>query len=229
MNILSLDTSGRSISCAVMRDGEIVSLLYARCGLTHSETLMPAVDEALARASLAPKDIDIVGCVTGPGSFTGVRIGVCAAKGFAHAAGIRCVGVDSLEAIAWGLRMSRALIVPMLDARRHEVYAAAFRANAGGLKRVLPDTASPLGAFLDTLPRGEDMIFAGDGSRAMREEILAAFPQARIAPDEFLWPRGDSVCSLAMLRADEATGPEGLSPLYLRAPQAVREKEARNG
>ena len=99
MNILGIDTSGPVASCAVMKDGKLVHSIFMNHGLTHSETIMPAVDAAMDASGLSCADIDVFAAVAGPGSYTGVRIGVCAAKGFAHAAGKKCVEIHALEAL----------------------------------------------------------------------------------------------------------------------------------
>lgn len=229
VNILAIDTSGKSVSCGVMKDGVMRAAMYANSGLTHSETLMPSIDDALERAGIGIRDVDLIACVTGPGSFTGVRIGVCAAKGLAHPGSIPCLPVDSLEAIAWNLRMSDAVVCPMLDARRHEVYAAAFRCGKGCVTRLLDDSAEPLDAFLDKLPGDAALIFAGDGSLSYREQVVQRFPEALFAPENLNWPESGAICEIARENAGRAVSGSELCALYLRAPQAVREKEARNG
>ena len=126
MNILAVDTSGPVAGVAVLRDGEIAYEGAAVNRLTHSVNLMPMIEEALGRAGLDVSEIDLYACVTGPGSFTGVRIGVSAVKGMAHGAGKPCVGVDALEALASGVCMNDMLLCPIQDARAGQVYGAAF-------------------------------------------------------------------------------------------------------
>ena len=130
--VLTIDTSGPVAGCAVLRGGRIVHLVAMNHGLTHSETIMPAVDAALEGAGLRCGDVDVFAAVAGPGSFTGVRIGVCAAKGLAHAVGKPCAAVHALEALAMNFYGFDGLCCPILDARRGQVYCAAFD-MAGGM------------------------------------------------------------------------------------------------
>ena len=127
MKILALETSAKSVSAAVAENGVILAAAYQNNGLTHSRTLMPLVDSMLCNASLTLDDIDLIAVAHGPGSFTGLRIGVSAAKGLAWAKGLPCCGVSTLEAMARGVSDFDGLIVCAMDARRQQVYHALFR------------------------------------------------------------------------------------------------------
>ncbi|MBO4298613.1 MAG: tRNA (adenosine(37)-N6)-threonylcarbamoyltransferase complex dimerization subunit type 1 TsaB [Clostridia bacterium] len=229
MKILAVDTSGPFASAALMGDGAITHEIAACHGLTHSQTSLPMIGETLEAAGLAPADIDLFAAVTGPGSFTGVRIGVCEAKGMAHACGKRIVGVDALEALAVNAFGFPGLVCPILDARRSQVYCAAFRFAKGGLpERALPDDALPLGDFLARLPRDEACLFLGDGLKVHFPAVREALGERAVAaPAAHAYLRASAACVIASLRADEAVEPLALEPLYLRAPQAERERGAR--
>ena len=229
MKILAVDTSGPYAGAAIMEDGVVTHEIAACHGLTHSQTSLPMIDQALAAANLSPADIDLFAAVTGPGSFTGVRIGVCEAKGLAHACGRKIVGVDALEALAANAFGFPGVICPILDARRSQVYCAAFRFPDGALPgRILPDDALPLAAFLTRLPKDEKCLFLGDGLSvhfpAIREQLGE---RAVAAPANMAFLRAASACVIAAARAGEAVEPMALEPLYLRAPQAERERNAR--
>ena len=227
-NILALDTSGPVAGCAVMRAGEIAHVAAMRQGLTHSETIMPAVDEALASAGLSCADIDAFAAVAGPGSFTGVRIGVCAAKGLAHAVNKPCCAVDALEALSMNAYGFDGLCCPMLDARRGQVYCAAFDMQNGMPERALPGGAMKLEMFLDMLPKDRRLLFVGDGVPAYGDrarEILGA--RALIAPPNLRDLRADAACVLAAAHPERWVEAARLAPIYLRAPQAERERKAR--
>ena len=148
MNLLAVDTSGPVAGVAVLKDGEVAYEGAAVNRLTHSVNLMPMIEEALGRAGLDVSEIGLYAAVTGPGSFTGVRIGVSAVKGMAHGAGKPCVGVDALEALAAGACLTDALICPIQDARAGQVYGAAFLAGMPPV-RVLPNMAEALPVYLD--------------------------------------------------------------------------------
>ena len=224
--VLCIDTSGPVAGCAVLRNGKIVHLTAMNHGLTHSETIMPAVDEALAGAGLCCGDVDVFAAVAGPGSFTGVRIGVCAAKGLAHAVGKPCAPVHALEALAMNFYGFDGLCCPILDARRGQVYCAAFDMADGMPRRALEDAAQPLDEFLERLPKDRRLAFVGDGVPVHREAVRAALGErALIAPAHLRDLRADAACLIAASRPESWVEAAALRPIYLRAPQAVRERE----
>ena len=228
MNILAIDTSGPVAGCAVMRDGKIAHLIAMNQGLTHSETIMPAIDAALSAAELTCGEIDVFAAVAGPGSFTGVRIGVCAAKGLAHAAGKPCAAIDALEALAMNFYGFDGLCCPILDARRGQVYCAAFDMKNGMPERVLPGDAIALEDFLGRLPEDRRLMFAGDGVPAHGARVKAILGErAMIAPENLRDIRADAACVLAAAKQDQWVEAKLLRPIYLRAPQAERERKAR--
>ncbi len=227
--VLAIDTSGPVAGCAVLKGGRIVHQIAMNHGLTHSETIMPAVDAALEGAGLRCGDVDVFAAVAGPGSFTGVRIGVCAAKGLAHAAGKPCAAVHALEALAMNFYGFDGLCCPILDARRGQVYCAAFDMAGGMPVRALDDAALPLADFLATLPEGRRLVFVGDGVPAYGMAVREALgDRALIAPAHLRDLRADAACLLAAARPDTWVPAAQLQPIYLRAPQAVRERERRN-
>ena len=141
MKILALETSAKSVSAAVTEDGAVLASAYQNTGLTHSRTLMPMVDAMLNNSGIPLSDIGLVAVAAGPGSFTGLRIGVSAAKGLAWTLDLPCCAVSTLEAMAWNLRQEDAVIVCAMDARRNQVYNALFAARDGRLERLIPDRA----------------------------------------------------------------------------------------
>ncbi len=228
LNILAVDTSGPVAGCAIMRGETIVYTAALRVGLTHSQTILPAVDAALRATGMRCEDMDVFAAVTGPGSFTGVRIGVCMVKGFAHAAGKPCCAVNALEALALNAAGFEGLVCPILDARRGQVYCAAFDVSSGRPVRVLEDAALPLEAFLEKLPQERRLAFAGDGVPVHGGAIQDALGcRALILPPNLCDLRADAACVLAAEKREEWVDSARLSPCYLRAPQAERERAAR--
>ena len=213
-----IDTSGPACGVAVMKDGQIVCELQLTSGKTHSQRVMPMVDQALEMCEMAVSDIDLFGAVVGPGSFTGVRIGVSSVKALAHAAGKPCIGVDALEALAANATAFDGVICPILDARAQQVYGAMFEAGMPP-KRLMEDEAEKLTLFL------------GDGVAAMRDKIAERLgSRAHFAPAQHMNLRAGSACALAanLYAQDEGAAVDyiHLLPLYLRAPQAERERAA---
>ena len=228
MNILAIDTSGPVVGCAVMKEGRIAHTVAMDHGLTHSETLMPAVDEVMQGSGLTCADIDVFAAVAGPGSFTGVRIGICAAKGFAHAAGKPCVPIHALEALAMNFFGADAYVCPILDARRKQVYCALFDTRNGYPERIMQDDAIALDELLTRLPDDRKVIFCGDGVRAFEARIAEKMgDRAMIAPANLRDLRPDAVCALAEHHREDWVEAALLRPVYLRAPQAERERNAR--
>ena len=136
MKILALETSAKAVSAAVSKDGKILASGYQDTGLTHSRTLMPIVEAMLKNAELVPADLDAIAVAVGPGSFTGIRIGVAAAKGLAFAVDKPVIGISTLAAMARNVSFADGLVVCAMDARRHQVYNALFEAKEGCLARL---------------------------------------------------------------------------------------------
>ena len=227
MTILALDTSGPVCSVALLDDKGLCYEARAVNKLTHSRNLLPMVEEALDKGGKAMADIHLVAAVVGPGSFTGVRIGVATAQGLARARGIRCLAVNALEAMAHSLLMPGFVLCPIRDARSLQVYGAAFREG----KRLMADEALPLDEYLEQVGTFEGpLLFLGDGVRPCREQIEKALGErARFAPPHLLLPGAGAAAHLASQKPELAVVPGDLKPLYLRAPQAERLRAARHG
>lgn len=225
MIILALDTSGPVAGVAVWEDGRIRYEGAAVNKMTHSESVMPMVEEALRRTGLTMQAISLLAVTVGPGSFTGVRIGVTAVKAMAHALGIPCVGVDTLEATAAGIDNIDEIICPIQDARVQQVYGAAFRAG----QRLMDDCVMKVDEFLTAVAAlGDHFLFTGDGVAIYREKITQTLgDRARFAASQSAYLRPAAVAALGARDAERAVDYLTLQPMYLRAPQAERERAAR--
>ena len=231
MNLLAVDTSGPVCGVAVMKDGVLAYEGVALNRMTHSVSMMPMVEEALNKSSTEISDIDYYAAVTGPGSFTGVRIGVSAVKGMAHGAGKPCIAVDALEALARGIGLSSALLCPIQDARAGQVYGAIF---APGMppRRLSEDMAAKLPEFIDAalnlVDPAQPLLFTGDGVPTYREAITAILgDRALFAPAEAAYLRPAAVAAIAWETRENAVDYLTLQPHYLRAPQAERARAAK--
>ena len=165
MKILALETSAKAVSAAVSEDGRILASGYQDTGLTHSRTLMPIVEHILKNTGLTVADMDAIAVAAGPGSFTGIRIGVSAAKGLAFAADKPAVGVSTLAAMARNVAFCDGLVICAMDARRQQVYNALFEAKDGSLTRLTSDRAIALAELVEEL-KGDPrpMTVVGDGA-----------------------------------------------------------------
>ena len=229
MRILAVDTSGPVAGAALMENGVITHEVTAAHGLTHSQTAMPMIDQCLSAAGIAVKDVDLFAAVAGPGSFTGVRIGVCAVRALAHSWNKPALQIDSLETLAMNAFGFHGVICPILDARRGQVYCAAFRFEQGKLpERIAEDDAMSLSDFLDKLPQDERLLFLGDGLKVHFPTISAKLGERAVAaPSHMSYLRAAAACEIAANRAEDAKDCMQLTPIYLRAPQAERERNAR--
>lgn len=231
MKILAIESSAKAASAAVCRDSFLIAQAYQNSGMTHSTTLMPMCESLLAGAGLTLKDIDLIACAQGPGSFTGLRIGLSAAKGLAWADEIPCIGVSTLEAMAWNACAVRGVLCCAMDARRGQVYNALFESDGrGGLVRLTEDRAISLEELFAGEKAGEKPQFViGDGA-----ELCYNYGKARgfdliLAPENLRYQAAWGVARAA-LRALETERPGSggaLKANYLRLSQAERERRER--
>ena len=225
MKILALETSAKAVSAAVSEDGKILCSGYQDTGLTHSRTLMPIVEHILKNTGLTAADMDAIAVAAGPGSFTGIRIGVSAAKGLAFAADKPAVGVSTLAAMARNVAFCDGLVVCAMDARRQQVYNALFQAKDGQLTRLTPDRAislEELAAELENDLRPKTVV--GDGARLCFAHLTEAGISCRLAPAHLVMQNAMSVALEAEAMAAEGNlvSAQALEPVYLRPAQADR-------
>ena len=222
MKLLVMDTSGPVCGVAVMEDEKVLCEYTAQNRNTHSANLMPMAEAALQSAGKTIGEMDAIAAVTGPGSFTGVRIGVATAKGLAHGAGIPCIPVDALEALSISAGGFDGVICPIQDARAGQVYGAAFRDG----KRMTADEPLKLEDFLEKiLPFGERFLFLGDGVPVHREKILEILGEKAVfAPTHLNYLRPSAAGVLA-LRSEARTDYLNLQATYLRPPNAQKNKK----
>jgi tRNA threonylcarbamoyladenosine biosynthesis protein TsaB len=224
MILFCLDTSGPVAGAALMENGVIRYEAMAVNAFTHSQSILPMAEEAYAHTGLSISDTDYFAVTVGPGSFTGVRIGVSTVKALAHAEGKLCIAVDALEAMAAGVQPFSGVICPIQDARAGQVYGAAFQGET--LTRLLPDEPIKLEAYLEKVAAfGQPLLFLGDGMPVHREAIQSILgDRACFAPAHLAFLRPAAAAFLAWNRRDQAMDYKNLSPLYLRPPQAERQK-----
>ena len=225
MKILALDTSALTATVAFLDGDTIVCEESTTTKLTHSQTIMPMIDDLLRKASLDISDIDLFACSVGPGSFTGLRIGIGTVKGLAYGCGKKVCAVSTIEALAYNLPFSDFLIAPIMDARREQVYNALYRWENGKLITIDEPRAISIEELCSSL--NEKTVFVGDGVKVYREKInILLGDNALFAPPSHVLQRASCVAMAALNK--EANDPAELSAVYLRKPQAEREREERN-
>ena len=226
MLILAFESSARAASVALVEDGRLISQ-YSQCsGLTHSRTLLPMAEDMLKNAELTLDKVDLFAVAHGPGSFTGIRIGVSTVKGLAWVADKPCVGVSTLEAMAWHGLAAGGLVCPVMDARRSQVYNALFKVENGKPVRLCEDRPIALSQLAEELrDLNAPAFLIGDGAelaeKYLREQGLAC----TVAPENLRW---QSAWGVAMAAMDKTPGnADALLPVYLRLSQAERERQER--
>ena len=228
--ILAFETSAKAASVALLEGNTLLGESYQNTGLTHSQTLMSMAENLLNTCGKTPADVTAVAVAAGPGSFTGVRIGVAAAKGFAWGRELPCYGVSTLEAMARNLDVWQGYIVPTMDARRAQTYTAIFHAEGGKLTRVLEDCAisfEELGEHLKNLQ--ESVFLVGDGAVLCYNTLKEVVPGLSLPAEHRRHQRAAGVALVAadMVAAGLPGDGASLTPNYLRLSQAERERLAR--
>lgn len=219
MRILAIDSSAKAASVAVVEDGKILGETFLNCGLTHSVTIMPSVEWLLEKCELEISDIDRIAISEGPGSFTGLRIGMAAVKGLAWSDEIPCVGVSTLLAAAEGVRHIKGIICAVMDARAGQVYNAVFKSDGKTLTRLCDDRAIETAKLIEELYGEESVTVCGDGTEVLMESAPGNFVAA---PEHIRHQRATTVAFLAE-KASAVSGKE-LEPEYIRLPQAERQR-----
>ena len=225
MYTLAFDSSAKSASVALVKDGALISQYFHCSGLTHSCTLLPMAEDLLKNCALTINDIDVVAVSHGPGSFTGIRIGVAAVKGLCWGADKPAVGVSTLEAMAYNGEAAgeNTIICCAMDARRDQIYNALFIFKNGTPERLCPDRAIGLDELAAELKNCEKRIFVvGDGAALCYNYLKEQNLQVTLAPEYLRMQTAYGVCRAAAGRQSVSAGE--LIPVYLRLSQAERER-----
>ncbi len=224
---LAFETSAKAASVALLQDSTLLGETYQNTGLTHSQTLMVMAEDLLKACGYTPQQVEAVAVAAGPGSFTGIRIGVAAAKGFAWGGSLPCYGVSTLEAMASNSGIYEGYILPVMDARRQQVYNALFEAKNGQLTRICDDRAIALAELAEELKALTGPIFlVGDGSSLCYRTLSEEIPSLVLPPEHRMHLRAAGVGLVAaQMIADGLPGNGAeLMPNYLRLSQAERER-----
>lgn len=227
MKILALETSAAACSAALCQDGTLLAQSWQNSGLTHSRTLLPMCQSMLANCGIELEEVDVIAAASGPGSFTGLRIGLATAKGLAWPGEKPCYGVSTLEAMAWNLAHVDGVICCAMDARRNQVYNALFQAEGGTLTRLTPDRAISLEELFQG-PEAETraQILVGDGAELCYNYAVPLGVDLVLAPPHLRFQRATGVARAAVLQAQrgELVTAGDLTANYLRLSQAERER-----
>ena len=231
MLILAFETSAKAASTALLEENRLLGECYQNTGMTHSQTLMVMAQDLLKQCGKSVDDVTHVAVAAGPGSFTGVRIGVAAAKGFAWGKELPCCGVSTLEAMALGMGIYSGYVCPVMDARRAQVYNALFYMDSGICTRVTEDRAIALSDLEQELLELDGPIFlVGDGAVLTHNTLSNTVPELILPPEWKQHQRavGVGLAAIKQIQAGETCDGAALVPNYLRLSQAERERLERN-
>lgn len=229
MKVLAIDTSSIVASCAILDEDKLLGEYILNHKKTHSQKIMPIIDELLRSCELKPDDIDVYAVSKGPGSYTGLRIGVATIKALAHVTNKPVVGISTLDALAFNMPYCEGIVVPMMDARRNRVYTGIYKWENGDFYIIEEPKVLELQELFNILTeRNERIVFNGDGSLVYREKIKEELgDNVLFAPALTNMARASSVAQLAMARAKEGNIEScfELAPEYITKSQAQREYE----
>jgi len=222
MKILAIDTSALTATAAILADGKLVGEISTTTALNHSVTVMPMIDELLKKVNMDISEIDLFACSEGPGSFTGLRIGIGTVKGLAYGLSKKVVGVSTLLALAHNISFTDSIIAPIMDARRGQVYNALYKFTGDELCEITPPRAISIEELCSEL--NEKTIFVGDGVSPYKDKISELMGEkALFAPPQHMLQRAGSVAYASLSKTP--IDAEELTAVYLRKPQAERERE----
>ena len=228
MKILALDTTAKVASVAILDDERPLAIYNIDNGLTQSELVLPMIENMLKSLKLSFSDLELLSAAVGPGSFTGVRIGVSLIKGIAFGKKIPTVAVSTIEELCENIAPLSGILVPCMDARRNQVYNALFESDGEKVTRLTPDRAISISELAEELKRyeGKDIYLSGDGYQVAREGLIKYGVTPQNTPPLLISENAYSVGKIALrkFKAGEYSDDITLSPTYLRLPQAERER-----
>ena len=227
MKILGIDTSAKTSSVGICEDNQIIDELFLDKGLTHSETILPMIDEILTRNGLSLDDIDALSVNNGPGSFTGIRIGVAVVKGLAFDKDIPCYEVSTLDSIAYNCRNKNGLVVAVMDARRNQVYNANYQVIDGKAEKIKDDRSILIkDLYIEISEYDGDVFVIGDG----QDKVKVFFEDNNMTKDNFYYPdyynnlqKGINTALIAYDCLENKKSGEEILPSYLKLSQAEQE------
>lgn len=230
MKILAIETSAKAASVCLCEDEFLIAQSYQNSGLTHSQTVLPMCETMLQHCGVPLSAVDLIACAAGPGSFTGLRIGLSTAKGLAWGAEKPCCGVSTLEAMAWPLAHRKGELLCCMDARRQQVYQASFASDGRSLTRLTPDRAISLQALFSEVGEKKGQMVVGDGAQLCYNEGNRLGISLEIAPPHlrFQTAWGVARAALEQARRGEWIDAQGLAANYIRLSQAERERLERD-
>lgn len=231
MKILAVDTTASPVSVAILTDGFLTGEFFLNTKTTHSQTLMPLIDSLLKTTDTKVTDIDIFAVNSGPGSFTGVRIGVATIKGLSMPSDKKCASVSTLESMAYCLPYEDGVVCSVMDARCNQVYNALFSINDRHITRLTEDRALSIDELFEELKNYKEKIYlVGDGANLCYKAYSEKISNVIITPENIRYQRAYGTAKVAekFITENKLVTSDNLTPVYLRLPQAERELKSKN-
>lgn len=229
MTVFSLDCSAVCASTAIVKDGKVLHSNFKNTGLTHSETLMPMCAQCFEKSGLKPSDIDKFAVNVGPGSFTGVRIGVATVKGLAFKGDRECVPVSTLHSMAYNISED-AIVLATMDARRNQIYTATFDVSGGTVTRLTDDEAVEIDSIAQRISSyDKPVIIVGDGAFVTYEGLRSKCGNVKLADEDKIYQNAVSTAKTVFAENLSSVSASQIMPTYIRLPQAVRELKKKRG
>lgn len=222
MKILSIDTSSNLCSVSLLEDSQTIEELLIDDNKTHSENLMPLIQNLFVKSNVGLPNIDLIACNKGPGSFTGIRIGIATAKAIAEVANIPVIGISSLDCLAYNVHNPTGVICSIIDANNNQVYCGIFDANYNLLSEYMADDISNI---ISTLKQYTDITFVGTGSINYKDILSNNFPSAKFSTNNNQHSANVGKCAFKKFKAGYTENADTVLPMYLRKSQAERMKE----
>lgn len=228
LTILAIDTSGKTASCAVLRDGVVLGETSVYTRLTHSQVILPFVKRLLGDVNLALDDIDVIAAANGPGSYTGLRIGIAMVKGLCFD-GKRCIGVSTLEGLAANCLAAKARVFAVMSARPGIVYFGAYDSDGERLNMAVPDGVTELEKLKEyAADYSGEIILVGDCAQAVKQSIFADDSRIRLAPTADILQKASGIAQAALWHIDEAGTADALNARYLQITKAEKDLLEKN-
>ena len=232
MKVLGIDSSGMTATVALIEDDKLIAEFTVNNKRTHSETLMPMIDKVLTASETDIRDVELLAIASGPGSFTGLRIGAATVKGLGMSLDVPVAAIPTCEGLAMNLSGTDRLVCPLMDARRNRVYTGLYRVSGDMPEAVIEQTACDISEIVDKVNEaGEKVIFLGDGAAIFKEYIESNIRvEFSFANANASLQRGASIASLGLLyqKAGKTVSVDEFTPVYLRPSQAERVREEKN-
>lgn len=227
MKILAIDTSGKTASAAVTDGGLLLAEKTVYTTLTHSQIILPMAKELMSDCGLGFADLDGIACAAGPGSYTGLRIGIAAVKGIAMGCPtLKCAGISTLEALAWGCAPYRGRILSVLRARKDFVYVGVYESDGASVKNVLPDRVCGEAELKELA--GQAMLITGDCCEEIKQSLFAEEGDILCAPPAMRLQRAVNLCMAFEAKPELAVKPDELAAAYLQETKAEKDKAHRD-